>query len=505
MTQMKPRNPTFYWYDYETFGVDPRRNRPAQFAGRRTGLDFEPVSEGEVFYCRPSMDQLPSPESSLLTGITPQLCEEKGLKETEFARDVWERMNTPGTVSIGYNTLGFDDEVNRFLFWRNFLDAYQHSWANGCSRWDLFPVVCAAWALRGDAIKWPKWEEIDPAVYPKAAGRSGVCFKLEFLTIANGIEHGHAHDALSDVEATIGLARLLAEKEPRLWQWAFENRTKEKVLAAIGDTKPVVWVTPRFGIARGCTGIAACFYQDKNDCWMWDLMEDPTILRTLSLDDFRKRAFPTAEDRAAGVARLPIRQLKANASPFVCSNLRVLSRDRAAQYGIDFEVVQQNLAKLQEIIPLIQTVFAEVLGMRFADEKLEVHPDPDTSLYSSGFASANDKVQFAKIRESTPQDLKKLSESGALHFDDPQFIEMLLRYRARNWPETLSSEDAAHWKALCRRRLMEGEDRALTVSRYFEEIDRAQESGQFDDEMHQEILGALYEWGERLGEFASED
>ena len=283
MTQMKPRNPTFYWYDYETFGVDPKRNRPAQFAGRRTGLDFEPVSEGEVFYCRPAMDQLPSPESSLLTGITPQLCEEKGLRETEFAQDVWERLNAPGTVSIGYNTLGFDDEVNRFLFWRNFLDAYQHSWANGCSRWDLFPVVCAAWALRGDAIKWPKWEDIDPAVYPKAAGRSGVCFKLEFLTKANGIEHGHAHDALSDVEATIGLARLLAEKEPRLWQWAFENRTKEKVLATISGAKPVVWVTPRFGIARGCTGIAACFYQDKNDCWMWDLMEDPTILPALSL------------------------------------------------------------------------------------------------------------------------------------------------------------------------------------------------------------------------------
>ena len=179
------------------------------------------------------------------------------------------------------------------------------------------------------------------------------------------------------------------------------------MLAAISGSKPVVWVTPRFGIARGCTGIAACFYQDKNDCWMWDLMEDPTILRTLSLEDFRKRAFPTAEDRAAGIVRLPIRQLKANASPFVCSNLRVLSRDRAAQYGIDFEVVQQNLAKLQEIIPLIQTVFAEVLGMRFADEKLDVHPDPDTSLYSSGFASANDKVQFAKIRESNPQELKK--------------------------------------------------------------------------------------------------
>lgn len=505
MTIANAGTPSFYWYDYETFGVDPKRNRPAQFAGRRTRLDFEPVSEGEVFYCRPSMDQLPSPESVLLTGITPQICEEKGLRESEFAQTVWERLNAPGTVSIGYNTLGFDDEVNRFLFWRNFLDAYQHSWSNGCSRWDLFPVVCAAWALRGDAIVWPKWEEIDPAAYPKAAGRSGVCFKLEFLTKANGIEHGHAHDALSDVDATIGLARLLAEKEPRLWKWAFENRTKDKVLAAVADAKPVVWVTPRFGIARGCTGIAACLYQEKNDCWMWDLMEDPSILRTLSLEEFRARAFPTAKDREAGVERLPIRPMKANASPFVCSNLRVLAAERAAKYGIDFQVVEKNLAKLREVIPLIQTVFAEALGMRFADEKVDVHPDPDTSLYASGFASASDKVLFAKIRGAAPEELKALAEKGAFRFQDPQFSEMLLRYRARNWPETLSSEDLSRWKALCRSRLFEGEDRALTVSAYFEEIDRLQESGQFDDEGHQEILGDLYEWGEHLGEFASGD
>ena len=161
---------TFYWYDYETFGVDPRKDRPAQFAGRRTRLDFSSLSgdTGEIFYCRPTEDQLPNPESCLLTGITPQCCAEKGVCESEFADLIWERLNTPGTVSIGYNTLGFDDEVNRFLFWRNFLDPYTHSWAKGCSRWDLFPVVCAAWALRGDTINWPRWADIDPIKYPKA-------------------------------------------------------------------------------------------------------------------------------------------------------------------------------------------------------------------------------------------------------------------------------------------------------------------------------------------------
>ena len=291
---------TFYWYDYETFGVDPRKDRPAQFAGRRTRLDFSPLSgdTGEIFYCRPTEDQLPNPESCLLTGITPQYCAEKGVCESEFADLIWERLNTPGTVSIGYNTLGFDDEVNRFLFWRNFLDPYTHSWAKGCSRWDLFPVVCAAWALRGDTIKWPRWEEIDPIKYPKAEGRKGVCFKLEFLTKANGIEHGHAHDALSDVEATIGMAKLLAEREPKLWRWAFENRTTAKVSAAVADMKPVVWVTPKFGIARGCTGIAACFFQEKHDCWMWDLSFDPTVLQSLSYEEIKQRLFPSIKERA---------------------------------------------------------------------------------------------------------------------------------------------------------------------------------------------------------------
>ena len=303
--------PTFYWYDYETFGVDPRKDRPAQFAGRRTRLDFSPLSGdiGEIFYCRPTDDQLPNPESCLLTGITPQCCAEKGVCESEFADLIWERLNTPGTVSIGYNTLGFDDEVNRFLFWRNFLDPYTHSWAKGCSRWDLFPVVCAAWALRGDTIKWPRWEDIDPIKYPKAEGRKGVCFKLEFLTKANGIEHGHAHDALSDVEATIGMAKLLAEREPKLWRWAFENRTTAKVSAAVADMKPVVWVTPKFGIARGCTGIVACFFQEKHDCWMWDLSFDPTVLQSLSYEEIKQRLFPSIEERAQGIERLPIRRM----------------------------------------------------------------------------------------------------------------------------------------------------------------------------------------------------
>lgn len=489
--------PTFYWYDYETFGVDARKSRPAQFAGIRTDMDLKPAGDGEILYCRPSEDWLPSPESCLLTGITPQRCMEKGLRESDFAGEVWQRLNVPGTISIGYNSIGFDDEVNRFLFWRNFLDAYRHSWADGCSRWDLFPLVCAAWALRGETITWPLWEDIDPQVYPKAAGRKGVCFKLEFLTKANGIVHSRAHDALSDVEATIGLARLIAEREPRLWKWALENRTTAKVNAAIADMRPVVWVTPRFGVSRGCTGIAACFYQEKNDCWMWDLSEDPSVLIALSKEELRERLFTTAEARARGVVPLPVRRLKANASPFVCASLKVLSNERAARYGIDFDAVRRNSEKLKEIAPQVRALFAEIAHERF--EGREGTPDdPDWALYSSAFPSGGDKKRFASLRSMTPGELAQASQS--MRFDDPKFSEMLLRYRARNWPETLSETEREYWRSLCRRRLIDGEDGALKIADYQEELDALQQTGAFDDEAHQIILEELYGWSEYLFE-----
>ena len=492
--------PSFYWYDFETFGLNRRSDRPAQFAGMRTDMNFNPLGKGEILYAKPTEDYLPHPESCLLTGITPQLCEEKGMVESDFANEIWARFNEPDTISIGYNSLGFDDEVCRFLFWRNFLDPYSHMWKQGCSRWDIFPLTCAVWALRGNGIKWPLWEDIDPTEYPKAEGRTGVCFKLEFLSKANGIHHEHAHDALSDVDATLGLARLIRETEPRLWQWALENRTKPRIKAALESGRPVVWISPKFSRESGFIRVAAMIavnVQNVNEVFMWDLSKDPTVLSTLSEQEIKERLFVRREDLPEGVEALPVYRLQVNAAPFVCNNLKVIPADRAARYGIDFSTVIENYQKLLSIKSLIEGPLLE-----YAENR--EHPEPadvDFGLYDGGFPTREDGFKKQEVSRTEPEMLARLVHDG-MHFDDPRLDELLFRFRARNWPETLNENEAERWRQFRQHRLMEGESGqrgVLTIGDYFNAIDELQETS-FEDEHAQEILEALYEWGERLGE-----
>ncbi|MGL4994969.1 MAG: exodeoxyribonuclease I, partial [Deefgea sp.] len=181
---------TFFWHDYETFGAVPRLDRPSQFAGIRTDGELNEIGEPLMIYCQPANDFLPDPFACLLTGITPQTCLEKGVPENQFANQIERELATPGTIGVGYNTIRFDDEVTRYLFWRNLMDPYAREWQNDCSRWDLLDVVRATYALRPAGIEWPINEE------------GKVSFKLEMLSAANGLVHEAAHDALSDVRAT---------------------------------------------------------------------------------------------------------------------------------------------------------------------------------------------------------------------------------------------------------------------------------------------------------------
>jgi exodeoxyribonuclease-1 len=477
---------SFFWHDYETFGRVPRRDRPAQFAGIRTDAELNEIDAPVMHYCRPAPDYLPDPESCLLTGILPQHCLERGLREHEFAAAIEAQLARPGTIGVGYNTIRFDDEVTRFLFWRTLIDPYAREWQNDCGRWDLLDVVRCCWALRPEGIEWPTHEDGRPS------------FKLEHLSAANGLLHESAHDALSDVRATIALARLIRQRQPRLWDFCLKLRRKDAVLAEIGVGRPFLHVSGMYGVERGSIAVVwplAPHPTNKNEILVWDLAHDPAELFDLDAQQVRERLFTRSEDLPEGVARLPIKSVHINKSPIVIGNLRTLTPARAGHWGIDMGLAMRHAEVLARRGATLAGLWPEVMARPEAGGPVDV----DEDLYG-GFVGNEDRRRLQRLRALSAAQIAQQWAGREPTFDDERLGELFFRYRARNFPESLTEEEQVRWLAHCRARLHEGEGGALTVQAYFERIDALGESLAEDDERGQEILGALYEYGEQLGE-----
>ncbi|WP_280540739.1 exodeoxyribonuclease I [Chromohalobacter sp. 11-W] len=469
--------PTFLWHDYETFGADPRRDRPAQFAAIRTDLDFNPIGEPLTFYCKPADDFLPHPQACLITGITPQAARRRGLAEIEFAARIHAEMSVPGTCSLGYNTLRFDDEVSRHLFYRNFIDPYSREWQNGNSRWDLIDVVRTYHALRPEGIEWPTREDGAPS------------FRLEDLTAANGIEHAGAHDALSDVRATIDLARLLKSRNPQLFEYLLKLRDKRTVakMLDIQARKPMLHVSRRYPASRGCSALVVPLAEhpsNPNGVIVYDLSVDPTPLLSLSAAQIRERVFASADELAEGEARIPLKVIQINKSPVImpATSLKDTSGPRQGEYGdivarlgLDMDACRGHWKQLQAA-PDVAAKAAEV----FADGPGAPPSDPDVMLYSGGFFSPADRREMQRAREMAPWDLA----DARFAFQDPRLEEMLFRLRARNYPDTLSGDEQAQWEAYRWARMNDAEVSGLTLTGFAREIERLNQVS-LDDEQRQ--------------------
>ncbi len=473
---------TFLWHDYETFGTVPRRDRPAQFAAIRTDSELNEVGEPLMLYCQPAPDFLPSPGSCLITGITPQICLERGVPEHEFAAQIERAFAQPSTIGVGYNTIRFDDEVTRFLFWRNLIDPYAREWQNDCGRWDLLDVVRLTYALRPDGIEWPKKEDGSPS------------FKLEDLARANGLLHEAAHDALSDVRATIALARLIRDRQPKLFDFALGLRKKERVASELGlpatqgNSRPFLHVSGMFPAERGCLGVMwplASHPTNRNELLAWDLSFDPSELAGLDAATIRERLFTRTADLAEGVTRLPIKSVHLNKSPMVVGNLKTLSAAMAQRWALDVPQALRH-AELALGLPDMSAIWPEV----FARPK-EGTPDVDEDLYG-GFVGNGDRRRLDHLRSLSPAELAR-ARSG---FDDARLEELLFRYRARNFPETLAEEEVERWEQHRVARLLEGEGGARNVDAFFAEIDELAQGA--EDERTEAILSQLYDYAEAI-------
>ena len=468
---------TFLWHDYETFGANTRRDRPAQFAAIRTDAQLNEIGEPIMWYCKPAPDFLPSPQACLITGITPQFCLEHGVPEYQFAQKINQAFSQPDTIGVGYNTIRFDDEITRFMFWRNLIDPYAREWQNRCGRWDILDMLRTTYALRPEGIFWPKNEE----------GR--VSFKLEHLCAANGITHEFAHDALSDVRATIALAKLVRDKQPRLFEFCFSLHKKEKVVAEIGmpEQHPFLHVTGMVPVEQGCLSIVwplALHPTNKNEIIVWNLEYDPRELLELNADKIRTRLFSKATDLPEGVERLPIKTIHLNKSPVVIRNWKTLSIQMAEKWGISIETSLKH-AEFARTLPDLNAIWENVFR-----RDVDIDFDVDQDLYS-GFIGNNDRTILQNLIRYSSEQLVQTTPQ----FQDKRLDELVFRYRARNFSETLTVVETERWNQLRANRFFGGSGQAITIDDYFAEIDHLSEGANTRGE---EILAALYDYAESV-------
>lgn len=473
---------SFLFYDLETWGRDPRLSRIAQFAAIRTDTELRETGEPVDFLVRPANDLLPSPAACMVTGIDPWEALRDGVTEAGAFARIHDEMSRPGTCVAGYNSLRFDDEFIRHGLFRNFFDPYEREWRGGNCRWDLLDVMRLAHALRPEGISWPQRED-----------GKGTSFKLEHLAEANGVREGDAHEALSDVRALIGLARRFRAAQPRLWDYALRLRDKRYAsgLLDIVSPEPVLHVSQRYPATRLCAAPVlplARHPQIDSRVIVFDLHSEPDALLALDAGDIADRLFVPARDLPEGEARIPLKEVQANRCPALVP-WRHLRGPDFERLGIDPGAAAGRAARLRAAGPALAEKVRQVFAMRGDPPP----GDADGSLYD-GFVPDADRWRIAEVRATPPAALGA-REFG---FEDPRLPELLFRYRARNWPETLDSGERARWDDFRRCRLAADSGLSeVSLPGFFIELDalRGVHAG---DGPKLALLDRLEAWGREL-------
>ncbi len=472
---------TFYFYDLETSGFSPREQRIMQFGGQRTDANLREIGEPHNFLIKLTEDVLPDPTAVLLTGITPQMTVADGLTEAEFLTIFHREIATPGTIFVGFNNIRFDDEFIRFLNYRNFYDAYEWHWLDGRSRWDLLDVVRMTRALRPDGIKWP---------FDSAQGKPSN--RLEDLASINNLNHNKAHDALSDVNATIELARLLRQKQPKLFDHLLRYRDKKLVSKLITTPGPFTYTSGKYSSTFLHTTVAMVLgtHPKKQAVIVYDLRFSPDELLKLSDAEFLERWQHRCSERPCSHSRIPLKIMQFNRCPAVAP-INVIDQASQKRLAIDLDQINDHQIALLKIKDKLYTKFIKVLDSvdqaqagKFNEEQV-----PEAALYDSFIPDA-DKRLSKKLVVADPENL--VNYMGK--FQDARLNSLLPLYISKNYSKQQSDDIYSHFEEYKKHKLLESGDNNRLM-RYFMELE---EQARLPDttKQRQYLLEELQLWGQ---------
>lgn len=445
--------PTFYFYDLETSGINPREARIMQFAGIRTDLELNPIGQPHNLLIRLTDDVLPEPDAVLITGITPQATISEGLTEAEFLKIFHEEVATPGTIFTGFNTVRFDDEFMRYMHYRNFYDPYEWQYKDGKSRWDLLDVVRMTRALRPEGIKWPV----------NAKGKA--TNRLEWLTSINELEHESAHDALSDVKAVIAVARMIRDKQPKLFEFLLSMRDKNKAAQLAHRGEPFLYTSGKYSDKWEKTTAVGVLAEHprRQGVLVYDLRVNPKPFLKMKPEELADIWKWSKEEKGP---RLPIKTLQFNRCPAIApmSVLDVASQERLE---LNLKTVEKNYQNVRDAESFANNVLEalEILEAKQQLKFLEDETEVDQQLYE-GFFESEDKTKMSVVRAASVDELSKLQ----VVFKDARLQNLLPLYKARNFPGAMSDDDRMIWERFRERKLLGGKE-SSKLARYFARLE----------------------------------
>lgn len=406
---MRLSSSTYLFYDLETTGLSRSFDQILQFAAIRVDLDFNEIERYNIRVML-SPDVIPNPGALIVNRTHPNQFSQ-GINEYEAIKKIYEIMNQPGTISLGYNTLGFDDEFLRFSFFRHLLPAYRHQYANDCHRMDIYPMVLLAYHTQPNLLRWPMVNE-------------KISFKLAQLVRENELSSGESHDALVDVLDTIALARKL-KSDVAFWKKATDLFNKKQDIEAIHacstqcqidsdsypvgfimESKPFESLMPMLSLGQGAS--------DKNPIH-W-LRLDSVVLRDCSSEILFDQVTVVRKKYGEPPFFFPFDDVNGSAT--------LNERSRAT--------VDNNLAFLRE-----NPVIFSALQRHFVNSDYANHPDRDANAALLPFPTPIEESLFRKFH------LIDRNRRLEVLLEFPRYAHraLALRLIGRHMPEVLSAHE----------------------------------------------------------------